>query len=59
MDCVSQCLCSMYLNDIEDEFYFQGQKECVESIKLFLISYADRHMQLGQNCFILYYFRVT
>ena len=41
-ECLSPFLFSMYLNDIEDEFYLKGSEGIdVGSIKLFLLLYAD------------------
>ena len=41
-ECLSSFLFSMYLNDIEDEFYLNGVEGIdVGSIKLFLLLYAD------------------
>ena len=41
-DCLSPFLFSMYINDIEDEFYLHGIDGIeVDAIKLFLLLYAD------------------
>ena len=41
-ECLSPFLFSMYLNDIEEEFYLKGFKGIdIDSVKLFLLLYAD------------------
>ena len=41
-DCLSPFLFSLYINDIEDEFYLHGMDGIeVDAIKLFLLLYAD------------------
>ena len=40
-ECLSPFLLSMYLNDIEEEFYLKGFKGIdIDSVKLFLLLYA-------------------
>lgn len=41
-ECLSPFLFSIYLNDIEDEFYLNGSRGvAINSVKLFLLLYAD------------------
>ena len=41
-ECLSSFLFSMYINDIEDEFYLHGIDVIeVDAIQLFLLLYAD------------------
>ena len=50
-ECLSPFLFSMYINDIEDEFYLHGIDGIeVDAIKLFLLLYADNITFFFRNC---------